>query len=410
MYSNRNFFVVCEFSFLVVFFFLTFSNIKYKEQQQQKIQNKGHITVSIRIVSCLVGMSLSESDEDAASGIATELETSEQNSMSRNVSTEPPLKGLCDELRKCLTYVSSVNINLARLSSSVPNVVFFEVENKRFAVHKSTLEKDPQSLLFVLANNHFSSQIDSSDDSKLLQKGKKIRIESKRTASADKEEYALSQFPHVNFGSPIKIANRNAEIFRMLLNFLRGYKNAISPEWVEACKAEAHFYGLENSWNRCFQSVSNKETSWTFAESNQKDIFRCDALCTMIGEIMERGIHLVELSCYGDNAAFGVMHRFIKEADGVGPFFSRPGIFYCTDGKIRKLSDTNNISRVLDFERNPDKTVEIKMSFDADDGIIRWDRLIGNEWYSVGIQRLTTEQKFSFCVISSPNAQVFRKT
>lgn len=355
-------------------------------------------------------MSSSESDEDAASGITTKLETSEQNTRSRNASTEPPLKGLCDELRKCLSYVSSVNVNLERLSSSVPNVVFFEVENKRFAVHKRTLEKDPQSLLFVLADYHFSSQIDSSDNSKLSYKGKRKKVESEDTASADKEELTPSHFAPPNFASPIKISNRNPEIFRMLVNFLRGYKNAILPEWVEACKAEAHFYGLENSWNKCFQSVSNKEFSWTFAESNQKDIFRCDALCTMIGEIMERGIHLVELSCYGDNAAFGVIHRCIKEDNGVGPFFFRPGIFYCTDGKIRKLSDTNNMSRVLDFERNPDKTVEIKMSFDAGDGIIRWDKLIGNEWYSVGIQRLTAELKFSFCVISSPNAQVFRKT
>lgn len=334
------------------------------------------------------------------------------NSMHDSMGGGIPLNELCEELRNSLEYVSLVNNGLTKLNSSVPNVVFFDVEHQRFAVHKRTLEKDPQSLLFILVNNHFTPYMASSTDSGPVKGRKRVKLEASQSRLTEETNDCPSHSSLRDYDSSriIKIRNRNPEIFEKLLNFLRGYKSAIPLEWAEVCKIEAYFYGLQSSWNKSFSTIPKSHFSKTFSESSKQDTIHCDTLWTLIGEVMERGTHMTEFSTFGDSVGFGVIHRAKNDYFAQGTFCSRPNVFYCTDEKIRKISENSAIHKIMDVKRSADNPLDIRMSFDADDAIIRWDRFIGNGWCTAGIHHLTNEITYGFCVLSTPGAQVSIKS
>lgn len=348
----------------------------------------------------------SEPAEGAASAVCSNSLPPVHHTIYENTERVCPLEGLCGELCRSLDYICKVENSLTRLDSTVPNVIFFKIENRNFAVHKCTLEKDPQSLLFVLANEHFTSQHPQSDE---VEPAKKRGKQESNPIPSSHEGINYLNFPssrHFYPSDSIIILNRNPDIFEKLLNFLRGYKSAIPPEWEEQCKAEAYFYGLQRSWNKSFPPSPKENTSWTFVESSKKDIIHCDTLWTIIGETMERGLHQIDFSCYGDKAGFGLICRTNNDFFTDGLFYSRPNIFYCTDEKIRKISESAAIHRIPDAKRSAENAIEIRISFDADNSVVRWDRLNGNEWCSAAMHRLKNGVTYGFCVISAPGAKI----
>lgn len=322
-------------------------------------------------------MSRSESDEEAAGGC-------ELLSLSLKTSADgvPNIGGIAGQL-------GVIRDSLSELLPVVPELVSFEVEDKIFTVHRRILEKDPQSILFYMANSHFRNNINPCSEQRKRKRDENIHEEA------------------INQNNPIVIAGRSAEVFSRLLNFLRGYKNCISLDWLEICEKEAVFYGLQRSWYSYFPEIS-RQCLRLFDEPRSTDSLHSDCLCIVIGHEMEYGQQHVDLSCFGDNVGVGVV-RCLPNATNSNSLQFCNGIFCCSDGKIRSC-DSDGVQRLLSNERESDKTHEIRISYDADDAIVRWDRLSSKDPWCIGIRRLSQSGKYRFGIIASQNSRVFIKS
>lgn len=337
-------------------------------------------------------MSGSESEEEAAGGCELlSLSPNREESREKNGEDNIFLSGGIRSIDKISDRLGLIRDSLSTLDPAVPELISFKVEEKVFTVHRIVLERDPQSILFCLANNHFRYSSSSCDGQK-----KKRRTE---------DEIHLEE--DVNCNTPIVIPGRSAEVFSRLLNFLRGYKNSVSLDWMDTCEREAIMYGLQRSWYSYFPFVS-RHCMRIFDEPRGTDSLHSKCLCVVIGNEMEYGQQHLDLSCFGDNVGLGVARCLSKASDSTNLKFDY-GMFYCSDGKIRSC-DSDSVQRLLSNEKDSDKTLEIRISFDADDSVIRWDRLSSKGQWCIGIRRLPRNEKFRFGIIASPNSRVFIKS
>eukprot|EP00796_Vickermania_ingenoplastis_P009710 gene9710-6806_t len=241
---------------------------------------------------------------------------------------------------------------LTHLDHDVPELVSFQVGEKTFTVHRITLEKDPQSLLCALANDHFGS---------LSPHIKKKRRRSNGEGDGEEKD------------DIIHIPGRNPEIFERLINFVRGYKGSIDSEWRTICEGEVEFYGLQKSWSASFPRGSSRTLRICNGSNFNKTTLNSDYICTLIGNKMEKGDYHLDLSSYGGNIGFGVVSCDSGEDES---FNFCNGIFYFTDGVIRSFSDSDKLQALMELsKREIEKAIEIRITFDADEFILRWDRL-----------------------------------
>lgn len=256
------------------------------------------------------------------------------------------------------------------LHSSVPDVVSFEVGGEVFAMGRPLLEKDPQSLLFVLAERHHMAEVE---------RGRRGR----RRADVAKKRQT----------SPIRIPGRDPAIFRMLLNVLRGYRHAVlSPMWEEACTADVCFYGLRQSWERRYAPSSK----YTFFNPLGGSVLSSDLTYGVAGPFFTSGEHVIAFAVpQAEKVAVGVVGESSPAA-----FDSSLKALYWSDGKITTNFDILSTSD-SGFPYRPAAVIQVLL--DADENIVRW---VINEDYCVGMLRLPSDTTFAFCACASGKSQV----
>lgn len=304
--------------------------------------------------------------------------------------TVAPLARMDDAVENALW----VKQHLSVLHSSVPEVVTFEVGGEHFAVERSLIEKDPQSLLFVLANARFSPCAKS----ETAPPRRRRRVE----AAAATGDCSACDAPAV---SAIAIPEKDPALFRKILNVVRGYKNAIPDDrWREACLYDVAFYGLQKSWYSLFPAPEVR----TFTVKTSPSFVTSATTCGLASPYYTTGQHVVTFAVAlqgAEKVATGVETKDMDEvADGVshaahGEAFNRA--LYWNDGNV-----TSFFSAAQSFASGfPFKSSALTRVFlDADEGTVRW-AVRGND--CVAMLRLPKRAGgYAFCAISQKGARV----
>lgn len=282
---------------------------------------------------------------------------------------------------------------LTQLPQSVPEVVTFEVGGRAFSVRRCVLARDPQSLLFALAVEHFSHD------------GGAARKRRRAEQRCDSEGWNAP----AECRNAIRIPGKSPEVFEKLVNFLRGYKNAIPREWRSVCEEEAVYYGIEKSWSECYQR-RRKPFFRSYEElCLDESMLTVGYRCATVGEEMERGEHLLRLSFTGE-VGVGVVCGERGMPDDSSMVVLKYGMFYCMDGKVRTCSDAEPLQRLPVPDRSSEKTYEMCVMFDAEECIVRWDCASPKGVVCVGLQRAPKGQKYHFGLWASPNSRVLLKS
>lgn len=260
-----------------------------------------------------------------------------------------------------------------RLHAGVPPVVPFLVEGKPFAVSREALEKDPQSVLFVLAEEHFPPPPSSRS---------RKNVKDRKTPRPS---------------APICIANRDPLLFRMLLNLLRGYGNAIPPLWRDACEVEAVYYGLKHSWEAKFSAPER----FRFRTMDLGDSLSADTVCGIASDYYSHGKHVIDLEIVqSERIGVGVISN-LTDASSIDRLKEGHGCaMYWNDGKVTGRFSTQTLMESM-FPFPSMATVRIVL--DADDRSVRWYLA---EDCCVAVQRLPREERFAFAVVAARSSQV----
>lgn len=254
--------------------------------------------------------------------------------------------------------------DLGKLHPSVPEMVRFRVGDTLFATNRENLTKDPQSLLFVLANNHYrgNTQRDSADF------------------------------------APISIPDKDPQVFGMLLNLLRGYPNPIPRDWLDACYNDAVYYGLTETWRRHYPVQTEQAFHFPFSGSRLSS----DLVLGVSSNPMSQGKHFTQFTISsGDRVGVGVITLDVcTNRSESTQLESRECAVYWSDGRV---------TRNMDGEAKSEPTYQftmpstIRVYVDLDEGIIKW--MLNDEFF-VSMMRLPNDRKYLFCVFMSSNAQV----
>lgn len=278
--------------------------------------------------------------------------------------------------------------HLCELDPCVPEVVPFEVGGRRFSVHRSLLTHDPQSLLFLLANDHFTLR--RARDG--FRAGKRPRVEGggalTDTASNDEDV--------------ICIPGKSADVFEKLINLLRGYEHAVPSDWRAACREDAVYYGLSASWRKHFEGASRPYFQM-IGEKNASTLNR-GYRCAAVGDEMTRGEHSVTLSLKGDHFGVGVVST--NGSSDLSEMAFHHGMFYCSDGKIRLSFDLAPLSPPGEYQ---EKVSEVRVSFDVEESLVRWDCISSKGLACVGLRRVSPDERYRFGVWASPNSRAALK-
>ncbi|CCW65726.1 unnamed protein product [Phytomonas sp. EM1] len=278
-----------------------------------------------------------------------------------------------------------------KLHSGVPELVTFEVGGVEFTVHRNILEKDQHSLLFTLASQHYlqsktNEQDVCRDEYGRCKRGRKITGDVDRNPRCD------------GVGDKIVIPGKDPIIFGMILNFLRGYTNAIrSPAWKEACEADIEYYGLWKSWSARYSLSLQYKFNFLMTGSQ---LFS-DLVCGIASPYFSSGIHAITFAiAHCDRVGVGVSmelglslpHDIVQEGHGK--------VFYWNDGKI-----TSNLieSKVADTGCPFGSSTEIQIYLDSDENTVRW---VVNGDDCVSMQRLPKGKSFAFCAVAARISQI----
>ncbi|KAG5471864.1 hypothetical protein LSCM4_03424 [Leishmania orientalis] len=275
--------------------------------------------------------------------------------------------------------------SLSTLPPQVPPVVCFYVGGRNFALSRALLEKDPGSLLFSLAAQHYCRIASATVSANASARGRK------RCREVDDEIVA---------DSVIAIPGRNARLFGMLLNLLRGYKNAIPEDWTDSCRDEAAYYGLLGSWNTRFHIASSQ---YYFRNPMHNSKLVSDAVLGVASDFFSTGQHHIDFSVSQcDRVAVGMMSSNAGSAEELGmpPHDGNNGAFYWNDGKLSfYLGEPRVVETGLPYPAG----AIIRVIFDADERIVRW---IVNGEYCVAMERLPAGRQYAFSSIAARNSQV----
>lgn len=296
------------------------------------------------------------------------------------------LDALCGKLKARYAAMTS-------LPPCVPAVVTFCVGGRTFAVSRTVIEKDPESLLFLLTLKHFtptafplSSHLSSPDT--LAERSCSEEVSTKRS-------FGMPPSPRA-----ITLPDNSPELFAMLLNMLRGYRNAIPGEWMECCRDEATYYGLESSWNARFHVLPEP---YYFRNPLHNSKILSDSVLGVASDFLTAGEHHIDFSVVQcDRVGVGVISTASGSLEELGPQAQdgTSGAFYWNDGK---LSFYVGEPRMLETGFPFPAGALIRVIFDADERITRW---IVNGEYCVAMERLPAGRHYAFASIASRTSQV----
>lgn len=255
---------------------------------------------------------------------------------------------------------------LSALPRAVPSVVSFCVGGRAFAVSRALLEKDPGSLLFALTAQHYSG----------------LAVAGDAPCGA------------------VLIPNRNAQLFGMLLNLLRGYRTAIPEGWMEVCREEAAYYGLLGSWNARFHVAA---TQYYFRNPMRNSKLASEAVLGVASDFLTAGEHHIDF-CVSqcDRVAIGLISSsaLTPEEPGTQLHDGHHGAFYWNDGKLSfYLGEPRIVETGFPFPAG----AVIRVAFDADERIARW---VVNGEYCVAMERLPAGRQYAFSSIAARTSQV----
>lgn len=324
-------------------------------------------------------MSESESDEGAArsnEGNITQIVDKNYEIQINSSCSSLLQSGECESYKSELDRLDEACTSLSVLDSQVPEIVTYEIGGRLFSFHRSSIERDPQSLLFVLANKHFSL----CENELNLPASKRIKVEPKNMVVEGCTGSSLDV---------IRIPEKNADVFHKLANIIRGYRSPIPSDWIDTCEKEAAFYGLQTSWKRN-QHFSKKLTR-VLKEVKGTSMW---SLFTFVGESIAEGNDEVDLALNGNNVGVGVLGR-TKDAET-----HHFGMFFCSDGKIRTCSDSEGYQQLSSAPKWIDNSIDFRISFDVESSIVQWDYLTWKGTRSAVMERVPSNLVYQFAVLA----------
>ncbi|KPI84326.1 hypothetical protein ABL78_6611 [Leptomonas seymouri] len=279
---------------------------------------------------------------------------------------------------------------MTSLPPCVPDVVSFCVGGKNFAVSRALIEKDAGSLLFLLTLEHYTPSV-----SRLLRTSAPARANRIDARGTDKRRESNTAAER-----PIALPEKNPEVFGMLLNMLRGYRNAIPVEWMDCCRDEAAYYGLESSWNARFHVLPGP---YYFRNPLHNSKMLSDSVLGVASDFLVSGEHRIDFSVVqSDRVGVGVISTIGGKLEELGPQTQdgSNGVFYWNDGKLSLyVGEPRMVETGFPFPAG----ALIRVVFDADERIVRW---IVNGEYCVAMERLPPGRQYAFSSIASRSSQV----
>lgn len=307
-----------------------------------------------------------DSDEEAgAASSAHEIDTPLQE---RTPAFEHPVSHVASSLRKARNA-------LCKLPSEVPEIVTLKVGGQLFSVSRSILEKDPQSLLFILVCQFYVAH----ETPKRDRAPKRARAEGERQMM------------------PIEIPERDPKIFGMLLNMLRGYVNAIPAEWKEACCKEAEYYGITASWNERF----GNRRPYAFQILTCKRKLLSEAVYGVASEYFTSGEHFIDFGVVKwDRVALGVISSDADIESREDPLDTFGCAFYWNDGRVSSF-----FSSLVMFNSNValSEGRVVRVVLDASENTVKW---MWDDVTTIAMLRLPRDKTFAFCTLCWHNSQV----
>lgn len=264
---------------------------------------------------------------------------------------------------------------LCKFNDDVPAIVTVKVGGQRFSTSRSILEKDPQSLLFILACQFYTTH----------ETPAKSRTPKRVGAEETKE------------ASCIEIPERDPKLFGMLLNMLRGYDSAIPAEWKEACYKEAMYYGLSTSWHGRFGS----RRPYAFQVLTCKRKLLSEALYGVASEYFTSGEHYIDFGVVKwDRVALGVISSDVDIESREDPLDTFGCALYWNDGRISSF-----FSSLVVFNSNValNEGRVVRVVLDATENTVRW---MWDDLTTIAMLRLPRDKTFAFCTLCWNNSQV----
>lgn len=278
---------------------------------------------------------------------------------------------------------------LLTLGAAVPSIVAFEVGGRQLSVEKHLLEKDPQSLLFVLADRQYSTPDDR-------------RAKKRRT---DNDQLGAAPQTSSSGRAAISIPEKDPDILARLLNVVRGYKSAVNGRgWKEACEQDVAFYGLQKSWEALFPSEENPQ----FAIKMHPSCISSALVCGVAGPYHAYGRHVVTFAVTlqgPEKIAVGVEAKDQNEDSNSMSHATRGEAYnralYWNDGSITTYF---NVSKSMTSGFPYKSSAIIKIVLDADEGTLHWMTTASD---CVAMIRLPKRKSgYAFCALSQKGSQI----
>ncbi|ORC84467.1 uncharacterized protein TM35_000441230 [Trypanosoma theileri] len=265
-------------------------------------------------------------------------------------------------LTKVANKLRGLQRELLEFDSSVPEIVNFCVDGKRFSVQRDVLLKDPQSVLFLMATMHF-----------------------RQNSGKDHEN------------DMIEIPCRDAVLFGMLLNLLRGYKNPIPEAYHEACCAEARFYGLQQSWESHYPVAA----AGPFRPLSCSDRLFSDVVCAAASPFYSSGLHVITFGVVRcDTAAVGVVAEgaCLCSMESIGRC---EGLALCwNDGRVAHNFGAL-VAEKTGYAFAPNAVIKVEL--DCEENIVKWT-LSGDQ--CVAVVRLPPHTSYAFAAVAVKSTEV----
>ncbi|RNF04018.1 hypothetical protein TraAM80_05468 [Trypanosoma rangeli] len=260
------------------------------------------------------------------------------------------------------TKLRDLRQELVSFDERVPEVVTFRVDGKLFSVHRELLRNDPQSVLFLMTESRFRRDGDGR---------------------------------HVS--DVIEVPGRDATLFGMLMNLLRGYRNPIPEAYREACAAEAHFYGLDHSWESRYPVAA----VGPFRPLTCSDRLFSDVVCAAASPFYSSGLHCITFGMTRcETLAVGVVAEGapLRWIDSIGRCEGLA--LYWNDGRV-----AHNFGGLCTEKTSCAFTANavVKVNLDCEENIVRWS--LGGE-QSVAVVRLPPEASFAFAAVLVRSSEV----
>ncbi|KEG14040.1 hypothetical protein DQ04_00661180 [Trypanosoma grayi] len=258
-------------------------------------------------------------------------------------------------LAKKTSELSSLQRTLLEFDVGVPVIVNFRVDGKMFSVHRDVLQKDPQSVLFLLAERLFCCGDDRGRGSDV-----------------------------------IEIPSRDATLFGMLLNLLRGYRSPVPEAYREACYKEACFYGLQHSWKSRYPVAS----SGPFHPLPCGNTLFADLVCAAASPFYSSGLHSIMFDVKRcETVAVGVVAEGARLGSANDAINCEGFALFWNDGRV-----IHNIGRFVLDKASSSYTAgtKIKVALDFEEHIVHWT-LPGER--TAAVVRLPEGTKFAFVAV-----------